>query len=275
MWAGFENDGDLDWFATGRNRNHLYRNEGGGNFKRVTNSIVTTDGQSAGCIWLDFDNDGWLDLVTPGPKNLLYHNSGDGTFLKVTTGAIVGQAIPSWGNNSFASADANRDGFADLLWVDWDGNSQFFQNLFFVFGAACLGKLASHFRRDGRVGIEHLVQWFRARGRPTAVFAGRQPQLLTKHGTEIIRPPKTRASGHVFQRQGCGGEKTLGRLEANARNLSVNGAPHHRAKALLQIPPRGADLGHHVVHVQVACGLSEDDAERLADMPVADCCGIC
>lgn len=128
-WGDFDNDGDLDLFVTNFGRDAwLYRNEGGGAFTRVTNSIVAVDGQSAGCIWLDFDNDGWLDLVSPGPKNLLYHNNGDGTFLKVTTGPVVGQAITSWGNNSFASADANRDGFLDLLWVDWDGNSQFFMN---------------------------------------------------------------------------------------------------------------------------------------------------
>jgi hypothetical protein len=77
---------------------------------------------------LDFDNDGWLDLVSPGPKNLLYHNNRDGTFTKVTTGEVVAQPVVSWGNNSFAVADVNRDGFEDLLWVDYNGNSQLYRN---------------------------------------------------------------------------------------------------------------------------------------------------
>ena len=127
-WGDYDNDGDLDLFVTSFSRNAwLYRNEAGVDFTRITNAVVL-DGPSAGCTWVDFDNDGWLDLVSPGPKNLVYHNRGDGTFLRVTAGEMVTQSIASWGNNSFASADADRDGFPDLLWVDFSGNSEFYHN---------------------------------------------------------------------------------------------------------------------------------------------------
>jgi hypothetical protein len=129
VWGDFDNDGDLDLFVTSFSANaYFYRNDGGGAFSKMVNSVIVTDGPSAGCTALDFDNDGWLDLVSPGPKNLLYHNNGDGTFTKVTTGDVVAQPVVSWGNNSFAAADVNRDGFEDLLWVDYNGNSQLYRN---------------------------------------------------------------------------------------------------------------------------------------------------
>src|SRR5919198_129830 len=55
----------------------------------------------AGCAFLDYDNDGWMDiyLVNSGPsdfftpttplKNALYHNNHDGTFTDVTDRAGV------------------------------------------------------------------------------------------------------------------------------------------------------------------------------------------
>jgi enediyne biosynthesis protein E4 len=129
VWGDFDNDSDLDLFVSNFQGNALYYvNDGTGGFTRVTNSIIVQDGPSAGCIPLDFDNDGWLDLVSPGAANLLYHNAGDGTFTKVTTGPIVTQPVTSFGNNSFAAADVDRDGFQDLLWVDFNGNSQLFHN---------------------------------------------------------------------------------------------------------------------------------------------------
>jgi len=129
IWGDFDNDGDLDLFVSNFQGNALYYvNDGSGGFTRVTNSIIVQDGPSAGCIFTDFDNDGWLDLVTPGAANLLYHNAGDGTFTKVTTGPVVAQPVSSFGNNSFAAADVDRDGFQDLLWVDFNGNSQLFRN---------------------------------------------------------------------------------------------------------------------------------------------------
>jgi hypothetical protein len=128
-WGDFDNDGDVDLFVTNFQGNALYYlNDGRGGFTKVTNTVIVQEGASAGCIPIDFDNDGWLDLVSPGPANLLYHNSGDGTFTKVMTGHVVAQPVRTFGNNSFAAADTDRDGFQDLLWVDFNGNSQLFHN---------------------------------------------------------------------------------------------------------------------------------------------------
>src|SRR5919204_669613 len=56
----------------------------------------------AGCAFLDFDNDGWMDIYlvnsgpadfykpAPGIRNALYRNNRDGTFTDVTEKAGVG-----------------------------------------------------------------------------------------------------------------------------------------------------------------------------------------
>ena len=83
--------------------------------------LVETMGSGGG--FLDFDNDGWLDvyLVNSGPTptsrstlaapNRLFRNGGDGTFTDVTEKAGVGDS--SYGMGS-AFADYDNDGFVDI-----------------------------------------------------------------------------------------------------------------------------------------------------------------
>lgn len=77
----------------------------------------------AGCAFLDYDNDGWMDiyLVNSGPcdfyappkplRNALYRNNRDGTFTDVTEKAGVGGNAYGMG---VAICDYNGDGFPDL-----------------------------------------------------------------------------------------------------------------------------------------------------------------
>src|ERR1700675_942395 len=77
----------------------------------------------AGCAFLDYDNDGWMDLYlvnsgtcdffNPNPplRNALYHNNRNGTFTDVTEKA--GVAAGGYGQG-VAVGDFNGDGFPDL-----------------------------------------------------------------------------------------------------------------------------------------------------------------
>ncbi|HYO62764.1 MAG TPA: CRTAC1 family protein [Pyrinomonadaceae bacterium] len=78
----------------------------------------------AGCVFFDFDNDGWQDIylvnsgasdffTPPAPlKNALYRNNRDGTFTDVTDRAGVGGGRFGMGA---AAADYDGDGWQDLF----------------------------------------------------------------------------------------------------------------------------------------------------------------
>ena len=76
----------------------------------------------AGAVWVDVDNDGWLDILlvnstawpeqaAPGTHAALYRNDGDGTFTDITRGS--GLDLPIYGIGG-AAADFDNDGQVDL-----------------------------------------------------------------------------------------------------------------------------------------------------------------
>src|SRR5690349_1458565 len=88
-----------------------------------------------GCAFIDYDNDGWPDIVLingenwpehPGPATTLklYHNNHDGTFTDVT--AKSGLAVPMFGLG-IAVGDYDNDGYDDLF-VTALGQSHLFHN---------------------------------------------------------------------------------------------------------------------------------------------------
>ncbi len=119
-WGDYDNDGYLDLFVTqnsnaGRPKSLLYHNDRNGNFTRITQGDIVNDlGDSTGCAWGDYDNDGFLDLFVANRdrSNFLYRNNGDGTFAKITSGAIVNDGGISVG---CAWGDYDNDGFLDLF----------------------------------------------------------------------------------------------------------------------------------------------------------------
>ena len=124
--ADFDGDGYPDiYFVNGRDlykrgiaaRNALYRTNGDGTFSDVTEKAgVPGNAYGLGCVWGDYDNDGFPDLyVTQYGKNVLYHNNGNGTFTDVTDKAGVGGS--DFGTVFHTGAtffDYDRDGKLDL-----------------------------------------------------------------------------------------------------------------------------------------------------------------
>lgn len=92
-----------------------------------------------GAAWMDYDNDGLLDLFVVcgsslelqnkgqrGPGNRLYRNRGDGGFVDVTAGS--GLAGGYWGSG-VAAGDYDNDGFTDLFVTSiLDGNHLYHNN---------------------------------------------------------------------------------------------------------------------------------------------------
>jgi len=118
-WGDYDNDGDSDLYVSNVGaeapQNFFYTNNGDGTFTKETTGIMTTDLHwSISCSWVDYDNDGWLDMFVAnftGPNDL-YHNNGDGSFTAITTGEIVTE---NWASFGCTWADYDNDGWQDLF----------------------------------------------------------------------------------------------------------------------------------------------------------------
>jgi len=89
----------------------------------------------SGCAFLDYDRDGWQDILLingmdwPGHKKRrstlrLYHNNGNGTFTDVTSHAGLDVELYGMG---VAVGDYNNDGFPDIL-ITCVGQNRLFHN---------------------------------------------------------------------------------------------------------------------------------------------------
>ena len=122
----FNSDGKLDLFVGGRlmprdypypTRSYILRNDGG-HFTDVTAQVAPELAQPFGmvtaAVWVDFDGDGKLDLVTAGEWMPLefFHNEGS-QFRNVTASVGIGQTRGWWW--SLAVGDFNHDGKPDLI----------------------------------------------------------------------------------------------------------------------------------------------------------------
>jgi hypothetical protein len=154
----FDNDGRVDLFVAGVNRNLLYRNLGNGKFEDVTAAAGIRSGEWAVAAgWFDYDRDGKLDLwivhyakwspdddrycgdaargvriychpkYFTGLASTLYRNRGDGTFEDVSAAAGIAK-FPGRGM-SVAFADYDGDGWPDVFVTNDNMPNFLFHNL--------------------------------------------------------------------------------------------------------------------------------------------------
>lgn len=157
----FDNDGFSDLFLTGVKGNIIYRNLGNGRFADVTAKagLGGSDPKfgrmwSVSAGWVDYDNDGWLDLFvsnyvvwdaateprcgTPeqqfychpkeyrGLPGQLFHNNHDGTFTDVSEASGIARHIGK--GMGVAFADMDGDGLTDIFVANDSVRSFLFHN---------------------------------------------------------------------------------------------------------------------------------------------------
>ncbi len=123
----FTGDGRLDLFVAGRlaprnypspTRSYLLRNDGGGHFTDVTEAVapelVHPGGMITAAVWIDYDGDGRLDLVTAGEWMPLQFFRNEGARFRNVTASMGLPPMRGWWY-SLATGDFNHDGRPDLV----------------------------------------------------------------------------------------------------------------------------------------------------------------
>ena len=92
------------------------------------------EANGCGCAFIDYDNDGWMDVfllsgtrlegAPPEATNRLYKNNRDGTFTDVTEKS--GLKLAGWANG-VCIADYDNDGFDDIF-ITYFGQNRLFRN---------------------------------------------------------------------------------------------------------------------------------------------------
>jgi penicillin G amidase len=124
-WGDFNGDGHLDLYAGFTRRsgvaNKLFRNDGDGkHFTEVGHALgVDVMGETRQVSWIDFDNDGRVDLFVAfrDAPNMLFHNDGH-RFVDVARDMGVDDPRKTVGASWF---DMNEDGRLDLFVANQDG----------------------------------------------------------------------------------------------------------------------------------------------------------
>ena len=126
IWGDYDNDGDPDLLIsgisseTGVRISKVYRNDQGNVFTEQS-SIVIEGVQSPVSSWIDYDNDGYLDLFINGHSNSggfitkFYHNNGNNVLTE-----MAGIPVQLAAGDSYKWCDIDFDGDQDLIILNYN-----------------------------------------------------------------------------------------------------------------------------------------------------------
>jgi hypothetical protein len=179
-FGDYDGDGDLDIVVTNLDfeNNSLYRNEGRDVFSDVSFQSgiggISLSYVGFGARFVDYDNDGWLDLfvanghildnaayfndaTTYAQRNFVHRNRGDGTFEEVGLSLGPDMALPNVARG-LAVGDVDLDGDLDVLLSTSDGPARLFRNDGGNARASLLVRLAGTASNRDAVGARVTIQ---------------------------------------------------------------------------------------------------------------------
>ncbi|MCF7903328.1 MAG: FG-GAP-like repeat-containing protein [Candidatus Marinimicrobia bacterium] len=130
-WGDYNNDGNLDIYIGTVGKNLLYKNLGDNqgfvNVQDTTSGLTNDAVPTLSCSWVDYDNDGNLDLFCANDGlNKMYRNNGDGTFSNVSSLGDLG--VEEYVSSSCEWIDYNNDGYMDVAIANKNGPDYIMQN---------------------------------------------------------------------------------------------------------------------------------------------------
>ncbi|MEO8086569.1 MAG: T9SS type A sorting domain-containing protein [Bacteroidota bacterium] len=119
-WGDYDHDGDFDLMLNGQNGGGgpvavttIARNDGAGLFIEITGTIPGVIGVTR---WIDYDGDGWLDVLSCGlgasltaDSTRLFHNNMNGTFTEIPSN------LPGYQASDISIVDFDNDSDMDFF----------------------------------------------------------------------------------------------------------------------------------------------------------------